>query len=129
MTTPQFIACLDAKLAAHAGSKVISPPEVIGARIAEEVESELTRRVTERVVREANVAGQVRAILAEKMTTLKEAVAGAVAGLPAILRDEPERHWSDVAMETAVGVLDSPENPPAARRRRGRRGEPPSSSA
>lgn len=128
MTTPQFLAWLDAKMAAHAGEKVIPPPDVVRDRIAEEAEKELTRRVTEEVVREADVSGRVKAILAEKKIALKEVVAATVAGLPSILRDEPERHWSDVAKEKGVGVLDSSEVPPGTRRRSrgGRRGEPPS---
>ena len=135
MTTPQFLTWLDAKMVDHAGGKVIPPPDVVRERITEEAEKELTRRITEDVVREADVSGRVKAILAEKKAALMEVVAATVAGLPAILRDEPERHWSDVAKDAGVEVLDSTDVPPSdpnprpTRRRGGRRDEPPTASA
>lgn len=128
VTTPQFVAWLDEKMEAHAGTKVIPPPNVVRDRIAKEAEKELTRRVTEEIVRDADVAGRVKAMLAEKKAALKEASATAIAGLRTILGDQPERHWSDVAKEMGIGVLDLSVAPPTVRRRQGRGSEPSSSA-
>ena len=73
----------------------------------QEAELELTRRITEEVVHEANVSGRVRAILSENKLSLDAACAATVAGLPAALTKDPERHWSAVVKDAAFGVLNS----------------------
>jgi hypothetical protein len=107
MTTPQFLAWLDAKMAAHGGGKVVPPAEVVRDRLAAEAEAELTRRITEDAVRAANVPDRVRAALAGREAELGTAAAALVASLPADLDARRDRHWSAVVRAAAVGVIDA----------------------
>ena len=55
MTTPQFIAWLDRKMAEHGDGKLIPPEEVVEAELEERVEAKCARAITERILREADV--------------------------------------------------------------------------
>ena len=54
MTTPQFIAWLDGKMAAHDG-KLIPPSDVLEAELAERIENKVRAALTERILREAGL--------------------------------------------------------------------------
>ncbi len=61
MTTPQFLNWLEAKMMAHAEGKVIPPKTVLAEQAFDRLDAELRRRITERVLREADIEGQVAA--------------------------------------------------------------------
>jgi hypothetical protein len=65
MTTPQFIEWLDAKMEEHGSGKLIPPEEVLEQELAGRVEAKLRAEITERILREADVEGQITAALAE----------------------------------------------------------------
>jgi hypothetical protein len=62
MTTPQFIAWLDGKMAKYA--KLIPPAAVLEQELKARIEDKVRDAVTERVLREANVDAQVAAAIA-----------------------------------------------------------------
>lgn len=59
MTTPQFLSWLDAKMDEHGVGKVVPPASVITAEAEARLETELRKRITKRVLREANIDAQV----------------------------------------------------------------------
>ena len=51
MTTPQFIAWLDAKMAAHGDGKLIPPPQVIAQELEQKLSGNVRAAVTARILR------------------------------------------------------------------------------
>lgn len=64
MTTPQLIAWLDGKMREHGVGKVIPPAAVIAGEGERQIAEMVRGRITARVLREADVAGQVAEALA-----------------------------------------------------------------
>ena len=64
MTTPEFIAWLDGKMAEHGSGKLIPPSEVLEAELAERIENKIRAAHTERILREAGLDSQVAATIA-----------------------------------------------------------------
>jgi hypothetical protein len=63
MTTPDFIAWLDAKMQQHGAAKVVPPAAAVGAEMAARLADHTRRIVTERILRETRVDEQVAAAL------------------------------------------------------------------
>jgi hypothetical protein len=63
MTTPEFIAWLDRKMAEHGDGKLIPPPEVLEAQLEEKLEASVRATITERILREADLEGQIHKAL------------------------------------------------------------------
>src|SRR5262249_28975655 len=59
MTTPQFIAWLDRKMAKHGAGKLIPPPEVVAVELEQLLKKRLRELITERILREAGLDRQV----------------------------------------------------------------------
>jgi hypothetical protein len=57
MTTPEFIEWLDGKMAGD--GKLIPPADVLEAELGEKLEESLRATITERILREANLEGQI----------------------------------------------------------------------
>jgi post-segregation antitoxin (ccd killing protein) len=103
MTTPEFIAWLDGKVARY--EKLIPPAEVLEAELNERIESKIRDAITSRILREADVDGQV----AEALTSIRTpASATLTAGVQELFRRQPDRHWrhhvEEVASECARSV-------------------------
>jgi hypothetical protein len=102
MTTPQFIAWLDRKMAVHA--KLIPPLEVLEAELDERIEEKVREVVTARILREADVDGQVAAAIAAIKAPDCTALA---AGIKHLFDATPDAQWRDhienVADELAGG--------------------------
>jgi hypothetical protein len=90
MTTPQFLAWLDQKLAAS--GKLIPPPEVLEAELDQYIEARVRTSVTERILREAGLEAQVTAAIA---AIKKPAAAALVKGIKQLFQREPDREWRD----------------------------------
>jgi hypothetical protein len=90
MTTPELIEWLDDKMAEHGDGKLIPPDHVLVIELAAETEQRLREQITERILREANLDGQIAAALeAISMPdgdTLKR-------GIREMFEDEPEADW------------------------------------
>jgi hypothetical protein len=90
MTTPQFIAWLDAKMAAY--DKLIPPPDVLEAELNARVEAKVRDAVTERILREANAEAQVAAAIAEIEPPDSTAL---TAGIKQLFAATPNAQWRD----------------------------------
>jgi hypothetical protein len=94
MTTPAFIAWLDAKVAAHGPGKLIPPDGVLAERLATEAEATVREALEAQILKEAGYEERVAAAmkdlepaLAETSRTLQQAVAARLAEVPA-------EHWA-----------------------------------
>ena len=90
MTTPRFIAWLDSKMAGY--GKLIPPPEVLAAELAERIEEKLRVDITERILREARLDDQ----LAERIAAIETPTTAALTeGIRQLFEREPDREWRD----------------------------------
>ena len=92
MTTPQFIAWLDRKMAEHGSGKLIPPGDVLEAELAERIEKKVRAAHTERILREAGFERQVTDTIAAIKTPKGATLAKDIRGL---FKREPEREWRD----------------------------------
>jgi hypothetical protein len=63
MTTPQFLAWLDAKMAEHDSMKVVPPDEILSTAVHEQLTEHLRRIITERILKEAGVDEQIANVM------------------------------------------------------------------
>src|SRR5262249_56272826 len=90
MTTPQFIAWLDGKLADY--DKLIPPEDVLEAELEEKLEQSARAVITERILREANVEGQV----AEALAAINRPTGVIIAkGIRRMFGRSPESEWRE----------------------------------
>ncbi len=92
MSTPEFIGWLDRKMAEDGTGKLIPPPEVLEAELAEQIEAKVRAAVTERILREAGLEAQI----ADTLNAIKRP-AGAVlaAGIEAMFKRKSDYEWRD----------------------------------
>jgi hypothetical protein len=102
MTTPQFIEWLDGKMAAY--HKLVPPPEVLESELHERIENKVREAITERVLREANVDGQVADALAEIEKPDADTLAE---GIKKLFEDAPESEWRDHIEAVAIELADA----------------------
>ena len=92
MTTPQFIAWLDRKMAEHGEGKLIPPPEVLRSELEQKLAASVRAAITERILREADLEGQI----SEKLNSIERPSAAAlVKGIERLFKRSPEREWRD----------------------------------
>jgi hypothetical protein len=108
MTTPQFLAWLNAKVAPYVG-KVIPPPVVMTDRLAERLEANLREIITERVLTEARVDDQVARAVAERTDMINTAAATIADVITTELNTAPRESWS-VPIERIAGRIAKTEN-------------------
>lgn len=103
MTTPQFIEWLDDRLAPY-GGKLIPPGDVVAAELDRRIKNKVRAAVTERILHEADVEGQVAAAL----SAIKRPTVTALAkGIKRMFKQKPDREWRDhiETMATLKGQL------------------------
>jgi hypothetical protein len=88
MTTPQFIEWLDDKMAGH--DKLVPPPAVISAELAERIEQKIRAGITERVLREARIDDQVAAAIAGIKSP---SAADLTKGIRKLFERSPDSDW------------------------------------
>ena len=92
MTTPQFIAWLDRRMAEHGTGKLIPPPKVLEAELAERIETKVRANITERILREAGLDDQV----AEAIAAIEKPTGAVLAEeIEHLFEREPDREWRD----------------------------------
>jgi hypothetical protein len=106
MTTPQFLEWLDRKIATHDVGKVIPPSKVMTERLEIEVESRLRQQIADRVLREADLDGQVRNAVQELQKQVNAESRRLPATVPAGLAAEPSKLWANVIERTADKLCD-----------------------
>jgi Topoisomerase 6 subunit A/Spo11, Toprim domain len=90
MTTPQFIAWLDGKMADY--DKLIPPADVLKAELDHRIEEKVRTAITERILREAGYEQQV----AETLKVIKRPTAATLAkGIAELFERERDREWRD----------------------------------
>ena len=103
MTTPQFIAWLDGKMAAY--GKLIPPPEVLAADLDKRIEKKVRADITARILREAGFEDQVAA----RIAAIKKPTAATLAkGVKRLFKTEPGREWRDHVEAEAILKTGSP---------------------
>jgi hypothetical protein len=90
MTTPDFIEWLDGKMLENGSGKLIPPPSVLEAELAELLERKVRDDLTEQILSDADFEGRVATTLTEIKTpgasTLER-------GVRQMFKREPEREW------------------------------------
>jgi hypothetical protein len=92
MTTPEFIRWLDRKMATHGVGKLVPPGEVLVKELEARIEDKVRKTLTERILEEADLDGQVETAI-EK---IKKPTAAALAkGIKASFKQQADREWRD----------------------------------
>jgi hypothetical protein len=116
MTTPQFIAWLDAKMLAFGNGKLVPPAAVLTNDLSDTLEHRLHRQITEQILREARIDERVAAALNQIDRPVPEdlhaVVDHALAGQPAVSWRAAIAQVADrlLAVQSCAGAL--PESGP-----------------
>ena len=102
MTTPQFIAWLDDKMAAFGNGKLVPPARVLTNGLSDTLEGRLHRQITEQILREARIEEKVAAALQEMDLPMPEELCAVV---QAALTDQPAASWRAAIERVADEVL------------------------
>jgi hypothetical protein len=92
MTTPEFIAWLDGKMAKHGNGKLVPPHEVLTAELDRLIKDRVRADIRERILREAHFEDRVAKAVAAIETPNGAALAKSVKRL---FKQKPEREWRD----------------------------------
>jgi hypothetical protein len=90
MTTPEFIAWLDGKMAAY--DKLVPPPDVLNSELAQHIEDKIRADLTERILLEGRFEDRVAAAVA---ATKKPSAPAIAKGIKRLFEREPDREWRD----------------------------------
>jgi hypothetical protein len=104
MTTPQFIAWLDDKMAAFGNGKLVPPARVLTNDLTETLERRLHRQITEQILREARIEERVGAASRQLALPVPEDLREAIGSA---LLDEPEASWRTAIEQVADQLLAS----------------------
>jgi DNA topoisomerase 6 subunit A-like protein/histidine kinase/DNA gyrase B/HSP90-like ATPase len=103
MTTPQFIEWLDGKMASYA--KLIPPADVLEAELNARVEDKVREAIVARILREANVDGQVAAAITAIAVPDTTAL---TAGVKELFKATPDAEWRDHIEAVATELAADP---------------------
>ena len=103
MTTPQFIAWLDDKMAAFGNGKLVPPATVLTEDLSDMLEHRLHRQITEQILREARIEERVRRRCGE--IALPVARGPACGGAASALAGEPAASWRAAVERVADRLL------------------------
>jgi hypothetical protein len=101
MTTPEFIAWLDAKMGEHGTRKLIPPADVIEEELAIRIEERARAAITARILREAGLEQQVSDAVASIGCPTGTAMAE---GIAQSFEQRPDLEWRAHVEEIAVGL-------------------------
>jgi hypothetical protein len=90
MTTPEFIRWLDSKMVEHRDGKLIPPPTVLAAELERTLAIRVRATLTERILREGGLEGQVTAALGALKRPTGITLAKGIGGM---FKRSPEREW------------------------------------
>jgi hypothetical protein len=103
MTTPQFIAWLNRKMAEHGEGKLIPPPEVLRSELEQKLAANVRETITEKILREADLESQISEALG---AIERPSAADLVEGIEALFKRSPKREWRN----HITAVVDEIEN-------------------
>jgi hypothetical protein len=102
MTTPQFIAWLDGKMADH--EKLIPPPDVLEDELEEQLDAKVRAAITEQILEEADLEGQIE----EALEKIKRPSGAALAkGIAELFDQHPEQEWREQIVLTVAKLTKS----------------------
>lgn len=110
LTTPQLIERLTTKFTDHyltmkISPKVIPPAKVVTARLEQETQAAIERRILDEVMKAANIPGRVQAEFAKVKRQVKVAAKALARDLPQRLSSTPVAHWTSVVITEAAGIV------------------------
>ena len=111
MTTPQFIAWLDDKMAAFGNGKLVPRARVLTDDLSETLEERLHRQITEQILREARIEERVAAALQEISLPMPEHLHALV---DHDLADRPAVSWRTAIERIADKLLTAQDHADAA---------------
>jgi hypothetical protein len=106
MSTPDFIAWLDRKMAEHGQGKVVPPPAVMTDFLAERVRTELQTSIRERILREAGLSEQVQAAVQRLAAEVSSRADGLGDLVSAALASTPTDSWRAPLQRLAAEIAD-----------------------
>ena len=106
MTTPQFIAWLDDKMAAFGNGKLVPPAAVLTNDLNDTLEHRLHREITEQILREARIDEKVAAALQQIVLPTVEDL---LVTVDQALADKPAASWRAAIEQIADEVLATEE--------------------
>lgn len=95
MSSPQFITWLDAKMASLGTGKVIPPEDVLDAHVRQIAEAQARAYLTARILRDADLDGQVAALLDQQEAVIAADIEQAPAIIAAAFAEQPTHTWAD----------------------------------
>lgn len=109
MSTPQFIAWLEAKFESFGAAKLVPPRGVLRAELRDVVRTEIDERIKATILRESNHVARVDAAVAEIDAKVRtRAFGGALEGeVRTRLDEEPELSWRVPVSERARELADT----------------------
>ena len=111
MTTPQFIAWLDDKMAAFGNGKLVPPARVLTNDLSETLEGRLHRQITEQILREARIEEKAAAALRQISMPPPEELRRVV---DLALADRPAASWRAAIERIADQLVTSQDDADAA---------------
>jgi hypothetical protein len=107
MTTPEFLAWLDGKLAPYHTGKLVPPAAVLEERLRKSLESKMRQHITDEVLRQADVDGRVARACAELEAGVAQRLVGIGAEVNEALRADPTQHWRGPIDRVAAELASS----------------------
>jgi 5S rRNA maturation endonuclease (ribonuclease M5) len=116
MTTPQFIAWLDRKMAEYQerrqerynAGKLLPPADVIAQELEDQLEAHVRSITIERILREADLEGQVDEALSKIERPRSAMLAN---GIREMFKTEPEQEWRAYIERVVAKICDDPGDP------------------
>jgi hypothetical protein len=106
MTTPQFIAWLDRKMAEHGQGKVVPPTDVMTEFLTESLRKHLETSIRERILREAGLNRQVEAAMARLAPDVGRRADALDEVVESALADKPTESWRAPLERLAAKLAD-----------------------
>jgi hypothetical protein len=104
MATKAFVTWLTTKIAQHDTGKLIPPAAVVLDKIRVAAHSEATRLATEAAVLKAKVSSRVAVFIGARADDFEHAAAELTSNLPALLGQNPDQHWSNLAEQEGAKI-------------------------
>ncbi len=104
MTTPEFLAWLDRKMASHSTGKVIPPARVLQDTLTTNLRGVLQAFLTDKILREADLAGQVDGAVRQLGAVIKTRSTFMAKAVKQTLETRPAEPWWVVVQEMAQEI-------------------------
>lgn len=107
MTSPQFVAWLDSKMAEQEGSKLVPPAEVLTDHLIGTTRNVLRERITAEILTRAGVDAQVGQALGAIMPQIQQQATGLEVATRTALQQQPSDRWTLPIERTAARLAAS----------------------